>query len=114
MRIIQILICALIVGSCTWVAGWWAVPAFAAIYAVVRRTNSAPADVAIGTLIAWSALLVIRLLQPGHSVLLARLGAIFPVPGFVVMIIAAMFAMMLAWSTARVVIGLSGVRSIAT
>jgi len=110
MRTLQILFCALAVAICTWIAGWWSVPVFAVVYTLARRSGAAPVDAAIGTFIAWVSLLLSRTVLAGNDILLTKLGQIFPVPGFAVLVIAALFAMVLAWSAARLALGIVGTK----
>lgn len=93
--------------------GWSAVPIVAAIAAVVRRRPELPGQMALAAALAWGGLLGWRATSPAFTTLLDRLGGVFPAPGWVLAIVAVLFAAVLAWSTARVTVGLLGVRPVA-
>lgn len=90
-------------------APWWIVPALATVYALLRRTRSAPAEAAAAALIATLLLLVRQIASPAFGRLLAQLGETFPVPGAAVVVLSALLFMLLAYCSARVVIGVAGV-----
>lgn len=91
-------------------APWWIVPLIAAAYALLRRAGSAPAEAAFAALLATLLLLVRQIASPAFGRLLAQLGEIFPLPGAGVLALSALLAMTLAYSSARVAIGVAGVR----
>lgn len=91
-------------------APWWIVPVLAALYALFRRARSAPVEAAVAALLATLLLLVRQIASPAFGRLLAQLGEVFPVPGAVVVALSALLAMLLAYSSARVMIGVAGVR----
>lgn len=93
-------------------APWWIVPVLATAYALLRRVRSAPLEAAVAALIATLLLLVRQIASPSFGRLLAQLGEVFPVPGAVVVAMSALLAMLLAYSSARVAIGVAGVRDV--
>jgi hypothetical protein len=83
----------------TWLTGWWAVPALAAGWAFLRRPVAAwPAGAAAS--IGWGAILFSA---PGEAreLLARRMGGIFGVPGWGMILVTLMFAWLLGWSGAR-------------
>lgn len=113
MTFIRVLILAALLAVATSLFGWVTVPALAAVYSVLFRTRSAPGEAALAALIGWGALLARVSLVPAFTTLLARLGGIFPVPGVAVLGLSLLFVVVLAWSAARVVVGVLPLRSAA-
>lgn len=108
------LIATLVMVAC-FVAGllyapWWIVPVLGAVYALLRRSRSAPMEAAVAALVATLLLLARQIASPAFGRLLAQLGEIFPIPGAGVLALSALVAMTLAYSSARVAIGVAGVR----
>ena len=101
---------AAVIAFCTWFSAWWCVPVIAAAWALVRRTALAPIEAGLGALLGWTVLLLVNVGAPAFAVLLNRLGGVFPVPGAIVLLIALLFAGLLAWSAGRLVVGLVGTR----
>ena len=64
----------------------------------------------LGAFIASLVLLSRHMVLPGFGRLLDQLGGIFPVPGLAVVGITLLLAMLLAFTSARVAIGVVGVR----
>lgn len=111
MRIlgVVVLIGVFVVG--TWLAGWMTVPAIALAYAITRRDVRAPREAGLAALLAWLILLLRLTPDPAFRTLLNQLGQIFPMPGIAVAALTVVLATVLAWSAARVVIGIVGVRT---
>jgi hypothetical protein len=99
-----------VIAACTWFGEWWCIPLIGAAYALFRRTTAAPIEAGVGAMLAWGALFLLNAGQPAFSVLLTRLGGVFPMPGAIVLVIAALFAGLLAWSAARLVVGIAGTK----
>ena len=106
--LVRILLLTVLAAAGTWLIGWWAVPLIALLYALYRREGVAPTEVAVATMLAWSALILVNVGAPAFRILVARLGGVFPVPGAVVLLVSVLFAGLLAWSCARVVLGVVG------
>lgn len=109
MKLLPLLLLAVLLGAGTTLLGWWSVPMIAAVYALLRRDVRAPREAMIAALIAWVALFARVMQYSAFSTLLDRLGRIFPMPGPGVLALALVLAMLLAWSAARVTIGVAGV-----
>jgi hypothetical protein len=109
MKPLAILLLAALLGAGTMLLGWWTVPVIAAVYALLRRNALAPAEAMLAALIAWSALFVRVAQYSAFSTLLDRLGKVFPMPGAGVFALALVLVVLLAWSAARVTIGVFGV-----
>jgi hypothetical protein len=101
---------ALVVAACTWVGEGWCVPIVGAAYALLRRSSAAPIEAGLGAMVAWAVLFLLNAGQPAFQVLLTRLGGVFPLPGVIVLVMAVVFAALLAWSAARLVLGTVGTR----
>ena len=110
-RLVLALCCSALMIAGTWFLGWIAVPAIAAVYALARRDMRAPREAGLAALLAWLALLVRLKMQPSFNTLLDELGQIFPVPGFAVAGLALLLAVVLATTSARLVVGIAGVRA---
>jgi hypothetical protein len=101
---------AVVIAACTWLGEWWCVPLVGALYVLIRRSSAAPIEVGLGAMLAWGALFLLNAGTPAFSVLLTRLGGVFPMPGAIVLVIAVLFAGLLAWSAARMVLGVVGTK----
>lgn len=106
----RVVVLVVVVAVCTWFGGWWCLPLIGGAYALWRRTLLSPVEAGIAAMVAWAALFLLNAGQPAFQLLLVRLGGVFPVPGVVVLVIAVLFAGLLAWSAARVVVGVVGTR----
>ena len=109
MRALNVLPVAIVIAVGTWFGGWLAVPLCATVYAATRRTSRAPTEVAVAAAIAWIALLVRLVPNPAFARLMSQLGQIFPAPGFAVAILAVALASILAFTAARLTVGVTGV-----
>ena len=103
MTFLRVIALAVVLAATTLLPGWWSIPIVTALYALLRRNITAPGEAALAALLAWGALLARVALVPAFGVLLRALGGIFPMPGFVLAIVAVLFAVGLAWSAAKVV-----------
>ncbi len=110
MRILTVMLSAIVVAAGTWFGGWLAVPLCAAVYAAAQRTSRAPGDIAVAASLAWAILLVRLAPNPAFGRLVSQLGQIFPAPGLAVALVAILLAGVLAFTAARVSIGVLGVR----
>jgi hypothetical protein len=107
---LRMLFVAVVIAACTWFGEWWCVPLVGGVYVLARRSSAAPIEAGVGAMFAWGALFLINAGTPAFTVLLTRLGGVFPVPGAIVLIIAALFAGLLAWSAGRMVLGVVGTK----
>jgi hypothetical protein len=112
MRAIGVLLVAVAFGFGLYFQGWITVPMVGAIYAALSRRASAPQDAMAGAMLATLALLVPQMVMPTFSRLLEQLGAIFPMPGIAVLALAVLLLMILAFTSARVAIGVVGTREL--
>jgi hypothetical protein len=110
LRILLLLVLAAAFAAGLLFGAWWTIPAVAALYALVRRARSAPLEAAMAALLATLALLARQMLLPSFGRLLAQLGEVFPVPGTAVAGFTLLLAVTLAFTSARVVVGVAGVR----
>jgi hypothetical protein len=100
---LRVALLALSFGIGTWILGWWAIPLFAAIAAVLARAvpRQAVAAGAAGA-VAWSALLAWSAFQ-GSVWSFARLaGGAMGVSGLLLIVMTLAFPAALAWSAASV------------
>lgn len=111
MTFVRVVLLAALMAVATCFAGWITLPALAAVYAVLVRARSAPGEAALAALIGWGVLLARVSMVPAFTTLLSRLGGIFPIPGVAVALgVTLLFAVVLAWSAARVVVGVLPLR----
>ena len=88
-------------GLGTWFGGWWAVPAAAAVWQLVRPGE--PAWLAgLSASAAWCGLLALLPWLP-LARLAARLSGVFHLPPGGLLLLALGYAGLLAWSAARLV-----------
>jgi hypothetical protein len=111
MRTIRILLLAGAFGAGLYFVAWWTVPLVAALFALLYRGRTAPSDAMIGALVASLVLLAPRMLYPSFGTLLRQLGQIFPMPGVAVLLLGILLTMVLAFTAARVALGVVGTRS---
>ncbi len=110
-RLLRIGALVLLFAAGTLVLDWSIVPVIASVYALVRRRRDAVADSALAAAVAWSILIARQATAPAFGTLLATLGGIFPAPGFVLVLVSILLAVLLAGSAARLSLGLVGVRT---
>lgn len=103
MSFVRVIGLAIVFAVATYFLGWWCVPALGAAYGVAMRRPSASGEAALAVLLGWGALLARVAMVPAFTTLVARLGGIFPLPGAGVVVLTLLFAMALAWSSARLV-----------
>lgn len=106
MIFIRVLVLAVLMAAATMFFGWVAVPVLAAVFAVIVRGVTAPSEAALAALLGWGALLARVAMAPAFSTLLPQVGAIFQVPGVVVVVLSVVLGVLLAWSAARAVTGI--------
>ena len=107
MRALGVVILVALFAAGLWFVAWWTIPVIAAVYAVVTRHRAAARDAMAAALIASFLLLARQLAGPAALPLLSTLGQIFPVPGIAVAGLTLLLAMVLAYTSARVVLGVA-------
>lgn len=101
MSVLRLLLLALVIAGGTWLVGWWAVPICGAAYAIVRRGAPGIVREAAGAaMLAWCALLAIDVAHPAFGRLAAAVGGALPVPTWLLLLVAIVFAGLLAGSSA--------------
>lgn len=108
MPILRMVLLAAAFVAGLYLVGWWTVPVVAGVYALLRRDVRASREAALAALVATVALLTRQMMLPAFSTLLAHLGQIFPVPGLAVLALSLALAILLAFTSARVVTGIVG------
>ncbi len=95
LRVVAI---ALVVALGTAWLGWWSVPVICAAYGFMDRTSRMRGTMAAaGAVIAWGAMLVGASLEGASvGVAAARFGAVVGAPAFVLVLLALVFAALLA------------------
>jgi hypothetical protein len=83
-----------------WLGGWWTVAVIAAVWAWWRRGAPWRAGLAAGA--AWAGLLGLTIPWAALGRLAPRLGGVFGLPGWAMLALTPGFALLLAWSAARV------------
>ena len=101
---LRVVLLALSFGIGTWILGWWAIPLFAAIAAVLARGVAHQAGAAaLAAAVAWGALLAWSALQ-GSVWSFARIaGGAMGVSGLTLILLTLAFPAALAWSAASVI-----------
>ena len=102
MRFLAHVVCILLFVAGTILLGWWGVPLVAGACALASRPR--PLWVGAAAALAWAAMLLVDGLRGAPLLRLAdRLGGIFGAPAAVVLLIAPLFAFILAWSASTLV-----------
>jgi hypothetical protein len=100
-RLPEALALAVLMGLGTTFGGWWAVPAIAAGWQLLRPNHPAWLA-ALGASAAWGGLLALQPWLP-LARLADRLSGVFHLPPGGVLVVALGYAWLLAWSAARLV-----------
>jgi hypothetical protein len=100
-RLLEALTLAVLMGLGTTFGGWWAVPAIAAVWQLLRPNHPAWLA-ALAASAAWGGLLALQPWLP-LARLAARLSGVFHLPPGGVLVVALGYAWLLAWSAARLV-----------
>lgn len=103
MTFVRVMVLAILMAAATYSVGWYSVPVLGALYALLLRKEHAAGDAALAALLGWGALLARVSAAPSFTTLLDRLGGIFPIPGTAVVALTLVLAVLLAWSSARIV-----------
>ena len=85
------------------VLGWWAIPATAALWGILRPIARRPAlFAAASAALAWSAWLLVDAMSPrgDFSALAVRLGGVFSLPAPILLAVTVIFAALLAGGAA--------------
>jgi hypothetical protein len=94
------LLLTLVMAGGTWIAGWWIVPMAAFGWGILSRL-ARPRIAGLAGAAAWGALLAGAPWDALHR-LAPRLGGIFHLPGWGMVMLTLAFAWLLGWSAARV------------
>lgn len=95
-RLSLILLGAFAMASATWLAGWWGV----GIVALAWGWRGRARDAAVAALLAWGALLAWQAAAAPLVPFATRLGGIFSLPGWAILVLTPLFAALLAWAAA--------------
>lgn len=98
---IEILLLAGVCAVGTWLGGWWTIAVVAALWSLWRRRGAWRAGFAAA--LAWAALLSLTIPLAPLARLAVRLGGIFGLPGWTILLLPPLFAFLLGWSGARAV-----------
>ena len=92
---------ALSVAVLTWLLGWWGVVVAALLAgSVLWRRRGVAWLVALGAIVAWSALILLDATRGRFAVLSYLLGGLLGVPPLALVAVTLLFAALLAWSAA--------------
>jgi hypothetical protein len=98
-RLLEIGVLAIVIAVGTWFGGWWAAPAAAALWQLIRPAQ--PSWFAgVAAVLAWCGLLA-RLPWLPLGRLVSRLSGVFHLPPGGALLFALAFTGLLAWSAAR-------------
>lgn len=111
-RVLRVIALVLVFAAGTLLLDWSTVPVIASVFALVRRERGATVEAMMGAVVAWLLLIGRQATAPAFGSLLTALGGIFPAPGVVLILVTLVLAALLAWSAARLSLGLVGVRSV--
>jgi hypothetical protein len=89
-----------IVGA-TFFLPWWSVAVVGLLYGLVVPSAKAW-EAGVGAMLGWGVLLLVAAAQGPVGVLVARLGALFHVPGAALLVVTVLFAGVLGWGGAAV------------
>jgi len=82
---------------------WWSVALVGAAFAIFRPQASAW-EAGAAAALGWGALLAIAAIQGPVGVLAGRLGVLFQVPGLVLLGFTVLFAALLGWAPAALIL----------
>jgi hypothetical protein len=101
--IVDILVLGAAFALGTFYVGWWAIPIIALAWGWIVGPGRRPATrAAMGAAIAWMGFLAHDAVRGPAGRLVRTLGALFHLPGVVLLIVTVLFAMVLAWGAAVV------------
>ena len=109
LRYLAFVLLVVLFAAGVWFVAWWTIPLISAAWALARRSQKAPLEASLAVFVAEVALLLPALISPAFSTLLSQLGALFPVSGAGVVGVTLLLAFVLAYSSARVMLGVVGV-----
>jgi len=95
-RLLGIALMVFAMVAATWIASWWGLALVAGAWGWRGRAL----DAAIAAFVAWVALLAFTAGSQGLAPFAARLGGIFSLPGWAMLVITPLFAALLAWGAA--------------
>ena len=100
---IPFVVTALAVALLTWLLGWWGVAVAALVAgALLWRRRAGAWLVALAAVVAWGSLLVVDSIGGRFATLASSLAGVMRVPAPALLIVALLFAALLAWSAAVV------------
>lgn len=95
-RVGRIVLLVVAMGAATWIASWWGVALVAAAWGWRGQAR----DAALAAFLAWAALLGWTAASGALLPFAARLGGIFSLPGWAMVLVTPLFAALLAWGAA--------------
>lgn len=95
-RLIRIALLIFAMLAATWIASWWGLALVAGAWGWRGRAL----DAAIAAFVAWVALLAFAAGGQALAPFAARLGAIFSLPTWAMILVTPLFAALLAWGAA--------------
>lgn len=97
----RVALLAVALALATWVFGWWSVPAIAVIWTLMSpHRPRTPLDVALASLLAWSALLALAALEGPVPEMAHRLGVTLHIGAAALIAVTVVFPAALAWTIA--------------
>jgi hypothetical protein len=92
---------ALAVAALTWLVGWWGVIVAATVTGIMLwRRRGVSWLVALATIVAWSALILVDSVRGRFATLASSLGGVMGIPAPMLIAVTLLFAALLAWSAA--------------
>jgi hypothetical protein len=100
---IPLLVTALGVATLTWLLGWWGVVVAALLAGALLQHRRAGAWlIALAAVVAWGSLMLVDSVGGRFAALATSLAGVMRVPAPALLIVALLFAALLAWSAAVV------------
>lgn len=99
----RIVVAALATAFATVLLPWWSVALVGAAFALASPAASAW-EAGVAAALGWGSLLGVAAVQGPVGVLAARLGQLFHVPGYVLQTLTLLFAALLGWGSAALIL----------
>jgi len=99
---IALLVTSLAVAALTWLLGWWGVVVGALVAGALLERRTAAWLVALAAVVAWCALFLLDAIGGRFATLASSIAGVMRVPAPALVLVALLFAALLAWSAAVV------------
>lgn len=100
-QLLLVVALAVVMALGTWWLGWWAVPVLGAAWGVARYGAYPSATAAVAAALGWMLILLVQALRGPMGEVSRTLAAVLSVPGWVPVLLTALFPAGLAAASAR-------------